>query len=69
MISRSTKMQFTIYSFSYCRRRSNEALDKWIATRKNGRQTINFVQVKVVDISKQLKYIVIKPKNYDITFY
>ena len=53
-------MQFTIYSFSYCRRRSNEALDKWIATRKNGRQTINFVQVKVVDISKQLKYIVIK---------
>ena len=31
----------------YFRRCSNEALDKWIATRKNGRQAINFVQVSV----------------------
>ena len=34
--------------FIWCFRRcSNEALDKWIATRKNGRQAINFVQVSV----------------------
>ena len=31
--------------FIHFRRRSDEALDKWIATRKNGRQAINFVQV------------------------
>ena len=31
--------------FVHFRRRSDEALDKWIATRKNGRQAINFVQV------------------------
>ena len=31
--------------FAHFRRRSDEALDKWIATRKNGRQAINFVQV------------------------
>ena len=39
-------MKLIKYRFSCCRRRSDEALDKWIATRKNGRQAINFVQVK-----------------------
>ena len=48
--------------FVHFRRRSDEALDKWIATRKNGRQAINFVQVNenriwILRLKSQYKWV------------